>query len=130
MTALTTILALTHLALGLGSGVEAWSLMARSVIGGLMASTLLTLLVIPVIYTSLAPKKVTQLTQNDQASRSLSLSNPHLTLHAALSPLPGKKAEAYCPFALPGRCVIIYLKGLEHLEIVHFNSTEIGGLPW
>ena len=66
MTALTTILALTPLALGLGSGGEAWSPMARSVIGGLMASTLLTLLVIPVIYTYLAPKKVTQISQSDQ----------------------------------------------------------------
>jgi len=58
MTALTTILALTPLALGWGSGGEAWSPMARSVIGGLMASTLLTLLVIPVIYTYFAPKRV------------------------------------------------------------------------
>jgi HAE1 family hydrophobic/amphiphilic exporter-1 len=68
MTALTTILALTPLALGLGSGGEAWSPMARSVIGGLMASTLLTLLVIPVIYTYLAPKKVIQTSQSDQDS--------------------------------------------------------------
>jgi len=60
MTALTTILALTPLALGLGSGGEAWSPMARSVIGGLSASTLLTLLVIPVIYTYLAPKRLRQ----------------------------------------------------------------------
>jgi HAE1 family hydrophobic/amphiphilic exporter-1 len=60
MTALTTILALTPLALGLGSGAEAWSPMARSVIGGLTASTLLTLLVIPVIYTYLAPKRIKQ----------------------------------------------------------------------
>jgi len=60
MTALTTILALTPLALGLGSGGESWSPMARSVIGGLAASTLLTLLVIPVIYTYLAPKRVVQ----------------------------------------------------------------------
>jgi HAE1 family hydrophobic/amphiphilic exporter-1 len=57
MTALTTILALTPLALGLGSGAESWAPMARSVIGGLMASTFLTLLVIPIIYTYLAPKK-------------------------------------------------------------------------
>jgi HAE1 family hydrophobic/amphiphilic exporter-1 len=68
MTALTTILALTPLALGLGSGGEAWSPMARSVIGGLTASTLLTLLVIPVIYTYLAPKKVIQTSQSDQDS--------------------------------------------------------------
>ena len=60
MTALTTILALTPLALGLGSGGESWSPMARSVIGGLAASTVLTLLVIPVIYTYLAPKRVVQ----------------------------------------------------------------------
>jgi len=58
MTALTTILALTPLGLGLGSGGEAWAPMARSVIGGLIASTLLTLLVIPVIYSYLAPKKI------------------------------------------------------------------------
>jgi len=58
MTALTTILALTPLALGLGSGGEAWAPMARSVIGGLIASTFLTLLVIPVIYYYLAPKKI------------------------------------------------------------------------
>jgi HAE1 family hydrophobic/amphiphilic exporter-1 len=68
MTALTTILALTPLALGLGSGGEAWSPMARSVIGGLTASTLLTLLVIPVIYTYLAPKKVIQIKQSDEDS--------------------------------------------------------------
>jgi HAE1 family hydrophobic/amphiphilic exporter-1 len=67
MTALTTILALTPLALGLGSGGKAWSPMARSVIGGLTASTLLMLLVIPVIYTY-RPKKVTELKQNYQAS--------------------------------------------------------------
>jgi len=58
MTALTTILALTPLALGLGSGGESWSPMARSVIGGLAASTMLTLFVIPVIYTYLSPKRL------------------------------------------------------------------------
>ncbi len=57
MTALTTILALIPLALGLGSGGESWAPMARTVIGGLTASTFLTLLVIPVIYTYLAPKR-------------------------------------------------------------------------
>ena len=58
MTAMTTILALLPLAIGIGSGAESWAPMARSVIGGLTASTFLTLLVIPVIYTYLAPKKV------------------------------------------------------------------------
>jgi len=58
MTSLTTILALLPLALGLGSGGESWAPMARTVIGGLTTSTLVTLLVIPVIYTYLAPKRI------------------------------------------------------------------------
>jgi len=51
MTALTTILAMIPLALQIGSGAENWAPMARSVIGGLLVGTLITLLIIPVIYT-------------------------------------------------------------------------------
>ena len=50
MTALTTILAMLPLSLGLGESGENWSPMARSVIGGLLVGTILTLLVVPVIY--------------------------------------------------------------------------------
>ena len=53
MTALTTILGMMPLALELGDGAEAWSPMARAVIGGLTTATFLTLLVIPTLYTSL-----------------------------------------------------------------------------
>lgn len=70
MTALTTILALTPLSLGLGSGGESWSPMARSVIGGLLASTILTLFVIPVIYTYLSPKRLRQPVQATPPSSS------------------------------------------------------------
>jgi HAE1 family hydrophobic/amphiphilic exporter-1 len=52
MTAFTTILAMTPMALGLGEGSELNSPMARSVIGGLAASTFLTLVIIPVVYMS------------------------------------------------------------------------------
>ncbi len=41
------------LALGLGEGAETRAPMARAVIGGLMTSTLLTLVVVPVVYTLL-----------------------------------------------------------------------------
>jgi HAE1 family hydrophobic/amphiphilic exporter-1 len=51
MTALTTILAMTPLALQIGTGAENWAPMARSVIGGLIVGTFITLLIIPVIYT-------------------------------------------------------------------------------
>lgn len=50
MTALTTILGMVPLAIGLGSGSETWSPLARAVIGGLTATTMLTLVVIPVLY--------------------------------------------------------------------------------
>lgn len=51
MTSLTTILALIPLALGVGEGGEAQAPMARAVIGGLLSSTLITLLLIPALYT-------------------------------------------------------------------------------
>ncbi len=50
MTTLTTVLGLTPLALGLGEGAEMRAPMAITVIGGLIASTMLTLVVIPVMY--------------------------------------------------------------------------------
>jgi HAE1 family hydrophobic/amphiphilic exporter-1 len=50
MTAATTILGMTPLALELGSGSELWSPLARAVIGGLTSTTVLTLIVIPVLY--------------------------------------------------------------------------------
>jgi hydrophobic/amphiphilic exporter-1 (mainly G- bacteria), HAE1 family len=53
MTALTTSLGLVPLAMEIGEGAESWSPMARAVIGGLASSTLLTLIVIPALYTSL-----------------------------------------------------------------------------
>ena len=50
MTALTTILALTTLALGYGSGAEMMQPMAVVTVGGLTYATLLTLFVVPVLY--------------------------------------------------------------------------------
>jgi len=53
MTTLTTSLALLPLALGWGEGGESQAPLATVVIGGLICSTLLTLIVIPVVYTLL-----------------------------------------------------------------------------
>ena len=50
MTALTTILGLVPLALGIGEGTEINQPMAIVVIGGLISSTLLTLFIVPIIY--------------------------------------------------------------------------------
>jgi len=52
MTTLTTILGLLPLSLGIGAGAEIQASLARVVIGGLTASTLVTLVLIPVVYVS------------------------------------------------------------------------------
>ena len=57
MTAFTTIFGLIPMALGIGSGNEIRAPMARSVIGGLLVSTFLTLVFIPVLYTLFERKK-------------------------------------------------------------------------
>lgn len=50
MTAFTTILGLVPLALGLGEGTEINQPMGIAVIGGLVVSTLLTLYIVPIVY--------------------------------------------------------------------------------
>lgn len=50
MTSLTTILGMLPMALGIGEGSELWQPMGISIIGGLTLSTLLTLVVVPVMY--------------------------------------------------------------------------------
>jgi HAE1 family hydrophobic/amphiphilic exporter-1 len=55
MTTLTTLLGLLPLALGIGEGADAQAPLARAVVGGLASSTLITLVLIPVIYTFFHP---------------------------------------------------------------------------
>ena len=50
MTTLTTILGMFPLALGIGEGSEIWQPMGIAIIGGLTFSTVLTLIIIPVLY--------------------------------------------------------------------------------
>ena len=57
MTTLTTALGLLPMAIGVGEGAEVRTPMAITVIGGLLVSTLLTLVVIPVVYSLLDRKK-------------------------------------------------------------------------
>jgi HAE1 family hydrophobic/amphiphilic exporter-1 len=56
MTTLTTVLALLPLAFGIGEGADAQAPLARAVVGGLTASTLITLVLIPVVYSLFHPE--------------------------------------------------------------------------
>ena len=57
MTSLTTALGLLPMAIGFGEGSEVRAPMAITVIGGLLVSTFLTLVVIPVVYSLLDRKR-------------------------------------------------------------------------
>jgi HAE1 family hydrophobic/amphiphilic exporter-1 len=51
MTSIATMLGLVPMAIGIGEGGELQAPLARVVIGGLLASTLVTLVLVPVVYT-------------------------------------------------------------------------------
>ena len=67
MTTLTTLLGLLPLALGIGEGADAQAPLARAVIGGLAASTLLTLVLIPAVYLLVHPDRRPPAAQGVQA---------------------------------------------------------------
>jgi len=52
MTTATTVLALLPMAMGLGEGAEIRTPMAWTIISGLLISTILTLIIIPTVYTA------------------------------------------------------------------------------
>lgn len=60
MTTLATLFGLLPLALGIGSGAELQKPLARAVIGGLLFSTFITLLVMPVLYSLLERKSTSE----------------------------------------------------------------------
>ena len=57
MTSLTTILGMVPMSLGIGEGSEIWQPMGIAVVGGLFVSTLITLFIIPCLYSMLEGRK-------------------------------------------------------------------------
>jgi HAE1 family hydrophobic/amphiphilic exporter-1 len=53
MTTLTTVIALFPLALGIGEGADAQAPLARAVLGGLTASTVITLVLVPAVFAAM-----------------------------------------------------------------------------
>lgn len=60
MTTATTVLGLLPLAIGMGDGGEAQAPMARAVMGGLLSSTFITLVLVPVLYSLFENRKKKQ----------------------------------------------------------------------
>jgi HAE1 family hydrophobic/amphiphilic exporter-1 len=73
MTSLTIICAMLAPALGLGAGAELSGPLASAVIGGLVSSTLLTLVVVPAVYSLVENARERRVTGGDHAARGLGL---------------------------------------------------------
>jgi len=54
MTALTAVLGMLPLALGIGEGSETWAPLGVTIVGGLFVSTMVTMILIPVLYSLMA----------------------------------------------------------------------------
>lgn len=65
MTAITTILGLTSMALGYGEGAELLQPLAVTVVGGLIYATIITLLIVPLIYAAFNHRKMKLEINND-----------------------------------------------------------------
>jgi HAE1 family hydrophobic/amphiphilic exporter-1 len=82
MTTVAMIFGMIPLALAIGAGAEQRAPMARAVIGGLITSTLLTLFVVPVMYTFLDDL-------GSWVSSRLTSASDHDAAVASPTPLPG-----------------------------------------
>ena len=58
MTTLTTLLGMLPMAIGTGQGSEMWQPMGISIIGGLLVSTVMTLVVVPSVYCAFQGAKI------------------------------------------------------------------------
>jgi len=70
MTSLTLILAMMMPALGIGSGVELSQPLAIAIVGGMISSTFLTLIIVPIIYSSAEKRKLRKRLYNLERSAS------------------------------------------------------------
>jgi hydrophobic/amphiphilic exporter-1 (mainly G- bacteria), HAE1 family len=86
MTTAAMIGGMTPLALGLGEGGETQAPMGRAIIGGVITSTLLTLVVVPVLYTYL--DRLTEWRKARKAKKTAAL-----MAHGAALPSPGPAAD-------------------------------------
>jgi HAE1 family hydrophobic/amphiphilic exporter-1 len=86
MTTLAMIFGMMPLALALGAGAEFRAPMARAVVGGLVTSSLLTLVVVPVVYTlfdDLGSKIRNRLTRAERAKRAAAARESEIQVQAA-----------------------------------------------
>jgi len=88
MTTLTTILGMVPMAVGQGEGAEMWRPLGVAVIGGLTVSTILTLILVPVLYCSFAGVGIRRTRKKIKKDREL---NDYYQLHKEKMTKPRKQ---------------------------------------
>ena len=88
MTTLTTILGMVPMAVGQGEGAEMWRPLGVAVIGGLTVSTILTLILVPVLYCSFAGIGIRRTRKKIKKDREL---NDYYQLHKEKMTKPRKQ---------------------------------------
>jgi HAE1 family hydrophobic/amphiphilic exporter-1 len=58
MTSLTTIFGMLPVAIGIGEGAEIWQPLGIAIVGGMAFSTILTMIVVPVIYSMFGARRM------------------------------------------------------------------------
>lgn len=88
MTALAMILGMIPMALGLGEAGEQNAPLGRAVIGGLLAATIATLIIVPIFYTLLrrTPPRLHELDTQFEREASALAAHQHETAHASALP--------------------------------------------
>jgi multidrug efflux pump len=66
MTSLSTVLGILPMALATGAGAESRIAMGVAVVGGMLFATILTLFIIPAIYTYLSSKKIVEVEEEEE----------------------------------------------------------------
>ena len=85
MTTLCTLIGFLPLAIGLGDGSEVRAPMAITVIGGLLVSTMLTLVVIPVVYNLLDRRSDVVYRERGERKAKSVMDDALLATHGAMS---------------------------------------------
>ena len=79
MTSFATIFGVLPIALGLGAGAEARQPLGIAVVGGMLFSTFMTLIIVPVVYSLISPKERRRVkTHEEAASEAMSDARPTL----------------------------------------------------
>ncbi len=120
MTSLATIIGLIPMALKLGTGSEAYAPLARAIIGGLLASLILTVFIVPAAFLMVHRRRAAARKPPTKPRPALAASAAAIVLGALVAGVPASHAaekKAAFPTAKLGRLAVLDLKTAEETAL-------------